>query len=81
MSFLDESNYLGSSPQVQMELPQALADQLAADVAPAPADSIALPEGWIRLPGGIIMKKSTAIILGIAIAVFLVWWYQKKKKK
>jgi hypothetical protein len=78
---LDEANFLGSSPQVGMQLPQELADQLADDVAPAPADGIMLPEGWIRLPGGIIMKKSTALLLGLCIALVMVWWYKNKKKK
>ncbi len=81
MSFLDEANFLGSTPQVEMELPQALADQLTNDVLQAPADGVIVPEGWIRLPGGIIMRKSTALILGVAIALVMVWWYQKRKKK
>lgn len=62
-----------------MQLPQELADALTNDVAQAPAD-IVVPEGWIRLPGGIIMKKATALLLGVAIALVLVWWYKKKKK-
>ena len=80
MSFLDEANFLGSTPQVEMELPQALADQLTNDMVQAPAD-IVVPEGWIRLPGGIIMRKSTALILGVAIAIVMVWWFKKRKKK
>lgn len=79
MSFLDEQ-YLGTTPQVEMQLPQELADALRTDVAPAPADGIVVPEGWVRLPGGIIMKKSTAMLLTIAIIIALVWWYKKRKK-
>ena len=63
-----------------MQLPQDLADQLIDNVAPAPADGIVVPEGWIRLPGGIIMRKATALILGLAIAIAVIWWYKKKKK-
>jgi hypothetical protein len=80
VSFLDESNYLGSTPQTQMQLPQELTDALQGDVAPAPADGIMLPEGWIRLPGGIIMKKATALLLAVAITIAIVWWYKKHKK-
>lgn len=80
MSYLDDSNYLGSTPQVQMGLPQELIHQLAGDIAPA-AEGVMIPDGWIRLPGGIIIKKTTAIILGMALTVVLVWWYTKKKKK
>lgn len=81
MSYLDDSNnYLGAAPQVQMSLPTELMQQLAGDVTTSP-DGVLVPDGWIRLPGGIIMKKTTAIILGLAIAVALVWWYSKKKKK
>lgn len=81
MSYLDDSNnYLGASPQVQMSLPTELMQQLAGDVTASP-DGVVVPDGWIRLPGGIIMKKTTAIVLGLAIAVALVWWYSKKKKK
>jgi len=80
VSYLDDSNYLGSTPQVQMQLPQELMQQLGADVAQSP-DGVVVPDGWIRLPGGIVMKKTTAILLGLALAVFMVWWYTKKKKK
>lgn len=64
-----------------MQLPQELADALTNDVAPAPATDIMVPEGWVRLPGGIIMKKSTALLLGVCIALVMVWWYKNKKKK
>ncbi len=80
MSYLDESNYLGSAPQAQMQLPQELLQQLAGDMAPAP-QNLPVPEGWISLPGGIVMKKSTAILLGLALAAVLIWWYTRKKKK
>jgi LPXTG-motif cell wall-anchored protein len=80
VSYLDDSNYLGSTPQVQMQLPQELMQQLGADVAQSPV-GVVVPVGWIRLPGGIVMKNTTAILLGLALAVFMVWWYTKKKKK
>jgi len=80
VSFLDESNYLGSTPQVEMQLPQELTDALRTDVAQAPGDGIMVPDGWVRLPGGIIMKKATALILTVAIIVAIVWWYKKHKK-
>lgn len=79
MSYLDESNYLGSAPQVQMQLPQELIQQLAGDVVPS-LDNAVVPDGWVRLPGGIIIKKTTLILLGLALAVVLVWWYTKHKK-
>lgn len=79
MSFLDEQ-FLGSAPQVEMQLPQELTDALRTDVAQAPADGILVPEGWVRLPGGIIMKKATALLLAVAITLAVVWWYQKRKK-
>ena len=62
-----------------MELPQELIQQLAADTVPS-AEGVTVPDGWIRLPGGIIMKKTTAILLGVAIALVIVWFYTKKKK-
>jgi LPXTG-motif cell wall-anchored protein len=79
VGYLDE-NYLGDTPQMQMSLPAELADQLAGEVVPA-ADNIPVPEGWTRLPGGIIIKKSTLLILGLALAIFLVWYFKKKKKE
>lgn len=81
MGYLDESQFLGDAPQAPMALPSELAQQLAADIAPAPADGIVVPEGWVRLPGGIIIKKGTLILLGVAIAVALAYWYSKRKKK
>lgn len=60
-----------------MQLPTELAEQLAQDVAQAPV----APEGWVSLPGGIIIKKNTLIILGVALAVAIVWWYTRKKKR
>ena len=79
MGYLDESQYLGDAPQAPMQLPADLAQQLAADTQPDPGGMI--PADMIRLPGGIIMKKTTAILLGIAIVLALVYWYTQKKKR
>lgn len=79
MGYLDESQYLGDAPQMQMQLPTELAQQLAGSVSPDPGGM--LPADMVRLPGGIIMKKTTAILLGIAIVLALVYWYTQKKKK
>jgi hypothetical protein len=79
VGYLDESQFLGDAPQTQMQLPTELAQQLAADTMPDPGGLV--PADMIRLPGGIIMKKTTAILLGIAIALAFVYWYTQKKKK
>ena len=79
MGYLDESAYLGDSPQMPMALPTELTDQLAGDIVPS-ADNLPIPEGWVRLPGGIIIKKTTLLILGLALAIFLVWYFKKKKE-
>lgn len=79
MGYLDESQYLGDAPQAQMQLPTELAQQLAGSVVSDPGG--ALPADLIRLPGGIVMKKTTAILLGIAIVLTLVYWYTEKKEK
>lgn len=62
-----------------MQLPSDLAQQLAADTQPDPGGVI--PTDMIRLPGGIIMKKTTALLLGLAIVLALVYWYTHKKKR
>ena len=62
-----------------MQLPADLAQQLAADTQADPGGMI--PADMVRLPGGIIMKKTTAILLGIAIVLALVYWYTQKKKR
>ncbi len=79
MGYLDESQYLGDAPQEPMQLPTDLAQQLAGETQPDPGGM--LPADMVRLPGGIIMKKTTAILLGIAIVLALVYWYTNKKKK
>ena len=76
---MDESQYLGDAPQAPMQLPTDLAQQLAGDTMPDPGGM--LPADMVRLPGGIIMKKTTAILLGIAIVLAFVYWYSRKKKK
>lgn len=81
MSYLDDSQYLGTTPQVPMQLPDELAQQLAGYLGADPGANIVLPPDMIRLPGGIIMKKTTALVLGIAIVLALVYWYTSKKKK
>lgn len=78
MGYLDE-NYLGDTPQDPMQLPTELVEALAQNTAPAPV-GMAIPEGWVSLPGGIIIKKSTLIILGVAIVLAIVWWKTRKKK-
>jgi hypothetical protein len=80
MGYLDE-NFLGDTPQAPMELPQELMETLAQHTAPAPPADVAVPEGWVRLPGNIVIKKTTLIVLGVVIALALVWWYTRKKKK
>lgn len=78
MGYLDE-NYLGDNPQEPMQLPTELVEALAQSTAPVPANMV-IPEGWVSLPGGIIIKKSTLIILGVAIVLAIVWWKTRKKK-
>lgn len=80
MAFLDEAAYLEDAQLNGMNLPQELAESLGADVATAPATG-AVPEGWVALPGGIVIKKNTAILLGVALVVLIAWWYSNRKKR
>lgn len=71
MGYLNESNYLGETPQAQMELPSQLADALVAAEQSAE---------MITLPGGIVMKKQTAVLLAL-VALGLALWYMNRRKK
>ena len=71
MGYLNESNYLGETPQAQMELPSQLADALV---------TAEQSTEMITLPGGIVMKKQTAVILAL-VALGLALWYMKRRKK
>lgn len=71
MSYLQGSTYLGEPMQAPMQLPTELSQALA--------DAEQSTE-MITLPGGIVMKKKTAVILAI-VALGLALWYMKKKKK
>ena len=62
-----------------MQLPTELAQQLAGAVVADPGG--VLSADLIRLPGGIVMKKTTALLLGVAIVIAFLYWYSKKKKK
>ena len=79
MSYLEE-NYLGDALVAPMQLPKELTDQLRNDTMSL-ADNAPVPPDYVRLPGGIVMKKSTALILGAVIVVAVVWYMTKKKKK
>ena len=72
MSYLSGSTYLGETMQAPMALPTELAQALA--------DAEQTTE-MITLPGGIIMKKQTALILAIIALGLAVWYMNKKKKK
>lgn len=80
MAFLDEAAYLEDVQHSSMGLPQELMESLGADVTAAPAAGT-VPEGWVSLPGGIIIRKSTAILLGVALIVLVAWWYSNRKKR
>lgn len=71
MGYLNESNYLGETPQAQMELPSQLADALVAAEQSTE---------MITLPGGIVMKKQTAVLLAL-VALGLALWYMNHRKK
>lgn len=71
MSYLAGTTYLGETIQAPMQLPTELALALA--------DAEQSTE-MITLPGGIVMKKQTAIILAI-VALGLALYYMNKKKK
>lgn len=71
MSYLNGTAYLGEPMQAPMQLPAELSQALA--------DAEQTTE-MITLPGGIVMKKQTAIILAI-VALGLALWYMNKGKK
>jgi hypothetical protein len=71
VGYLNESNYLGETPQAQMELPSQLADALVAAEQSTE---------MITLPGGIVMKKQTAVLLAL-VALGLALWYMNHRKK
>ena len=73
-------SYLAEDVTAAPALPQELIDRLGDDTTPAPADGT-LPAGYVRLPGGIMMPKQTLLILGLAIAVVIVWLMTRKKNK
>ncbi len=71
MSYLQGTTYLGETIQAPMQLPTELSQALA--------DAEQSTE-MVTLPGGIVMKKQTAVLLAI-IALGLAIWYMNKKKK
>ena len=71
MSYLSGTTYLGETMQAPMQLPTELSQALA--------DAEQSTE-MITLPGGIVMKKQTAVILAV-VALGLALWYMNKKKK
>ncbi len=79
MSYLDDT-YLGDHLVAPMQLPVELTDQLKDHMFPLGADA-PLPADMVRLPGGIVMKRNTAILLGAAIIVAVIWYLTRKKKK
>jgi hypothetical protein len=72
MSYLNGTTYLGETVQAPMTLPTELAQALA---------DAEQTTDMITLPGGIIMKKQTAIILAIVALGIAIWYANKKKKK
>lgn len=79
MSYLEDA-YLGDPMVAPMQLPTALTDQLKDHMFPLGADA-PLPADMIRLPGGIVMKRNTALLLGAVLIIALVWYLTRKKKK
>lgn len=71
MSYLQGTTYLGETIQAPMQLPTELSQALA--------DAEQSTE-MVTLPGGIVMKKQTAVILAI-VALGLTLWYMNRKKK
>lgn len=63
-----------------MELPQELVQQLAADTIPDPGPNFPIPADYMRLPFGIVIKKTTAMLLAVALAVFITWMIHKNRK-
>lgn len=72
MSYLAGTTYLGETVQAPMQLPTELSQALA--------DAEQSTE-LITLPGGIVMKKQTAVILAIVALGLLIWQMNRKKKK
>lgn len=72
MSYLAGTTYLGETVQAPMQLPTELSQALA--------DAEQSTE-MITLPGGIVMKKQTAVILAIVALGLLIWQMNRKKKK
>lgn len=61
----------------------ALGDEAtAAPTVPSNPVTVQDPEAMITLPGGIIVKKRTMVVLAIAtITVAILWMLSQKKKK
>lgn len=72
MSYLQGTTYLGEIIQAPMQLPTELSQALA--------DAEQSTE-MITLPGGIVMKKQTAVILAIVALGLAIWYMNRKKKK
>ena len=72
MNYLQGTTYLGETIQAPMQLPTELSQALA--------DAEQSTE-MITLPGGIVMKKQTAVILAIVALGLAIWYMNRKKKK
>lgn len=72
MSYLAGTTYLGETVQAPMQLPTELSQALA--------DAEQSTE-MITLPGGIVMKKQTAVIIAIVALGLLIWQMNRKKKR
>jgi hypothetical protein len=77
-SYLDDT-YLGGAEDGNYEIGSA--DSLPAVAQDAMTPAPAPQQGMIRLPGGIVLPKSTAIILAAIAIAIAIWWWQKSKKK
>jgi hypothetical protein len=74
-SYLDDT-FLGGAEDDNYEV--GAADNLPAVYQGPQAPAVASDS--IRLPGGIVIPKQTAILLAIVIAV-AIWWLLKSKKR
>jgi hypothetical protein len=74
-SYLDDT-FLGGAEDSNYEVG-------AADNLPAVYQSPAPPAvaDTVRLPGGIVIPKQTAIILAAIIVAIALWWWKNKQKK
>lgn len=72
-SYLDDT-FLGGAEDGNYEVGSA--DNLPA-VSQGPVNQPAV----VRLPGGIVIPKQTAIILAAIIVAIAIWWWQSRKSK